>query len=163
MSLPLPSPTPPADKAGLIAGANIFRAKCALARLQARIYNQLYSDQAWNRPRDAILSAVSSLDRALEEWRLAIPEALRPGNRMPDDLPPPHGSQVLILHFCYWYSFGLVHRRYAICVGFGGNWPAEAVPAGVEPERLGKATLVACRNMVELLKDHPPGAKGLRW
>ncbi|KAK7700906.1 hypothetical protein SLS57_011953 [Botryosphaeria dothidea] len=161
MCIDLPQDNPP-DKVGYVGDAHIFKAKCTFAQIQGRVYKQLYSDQAWKQPRDEILTSIANLDQELETWRVGIPEDLRPGNSM-RDLPPPYNSHILILHFCYWYCFGLIHKRYAISVKVAAEWPDAAVPESISPTVPGSYVCDAARNMVQLLRDHPPSAKGTRW
>lgn len=161
IDLDLPQDSPP-DNAGYTAGANILRSKCVLAQIQGKVYKQLYANQSWSQPRAEILAAVGSLDRELEEWRLTLPTGLRPNTAMAE-LPAPHNSYILTLHFCYWYCFSLIHRRYAICVRILGSWPADAVPESISPSTPGSAVVAAARRVVQLVRDHPPFAKGTRW
>ncbi|OJD35424.1 fungal specific transcription factor domain protein [Diplodia corticola] len=95
-------------------------------------------------------------------------------------LPAPYDSSILVLHFCYWYAFSLLHRRYAICISVTRDWPA--APASVppllhpphpshshhsdpivSPTTPGAHVTASARAMVHLLQCHPPTAKGTRW
>ncbi|OMP82592.1 putative transcriptional regulatory protein [Diplodia seriata] len=188
-SVPLPSTRPPAGfdrdptPAGHFGAFNLFRARARFAQLQSAIYKRLYSDAAWARPRGAVLEAVGALDRDLEDWRVSLPAELRPDAPMTTATmtnlpPPPYDSSVLVLHFCYWFAYGLVHRRHAICInddnniiGGGGDddWSATAAQNAVSSPPTttlpppGQCVATAARRTVALLERHPPGAKGTRW
>ncbi|KAF4542472.1 uncharacterized protein LTHEOB_7664 [Lasiodiplodia theobromae] len=169
MNIDLPQNNPP-DKAGYVGSFNMFRAKCVFAQIQGKVYKKLYSAQAWNQPRDEVLVSVASLDRELEAWRQNMPMELRPGYRGENDnhpiipsLPAPYDSNVLVTHFCYWYCFSLIHRRYAISISIIGDWPEAAVPRSISPTMPGSQVTDSARNMVKLLQCHPPTAKGTRW
>ncbi|EKG18524.1 Transcription factor fungi [Macrophomina phaseolina MS6] len=161
MCLDLPQDNPP-DKVGYLGDTHIFKAKCTLARIQGRVYKQLYADQAWKLSREDIFAAIGNLNQELEDWRLALPEELRPGHALPD-LPQPYDSHLLVTHFCYWYCLGLINRRHAICTRITGGRPHEAVPKSISPVPFSSNVTDVARNIVELLRVHPPTARGTRW
>lgn len=56
-----------------------FQAMCRFSRLSSIIYDTLFSVSATLSPYSTIKAAVNAFHVRLEDWRLSIPEAFRPG------------------------------------------------------------------------------------
>lgn len=86
----------------------IFRYQAQLARLESRIHSELYSARAQKRPALDRLRTVGELDKALLEWRNALPEEIQPENNIKhsqDKILP-----IIMMHFAYFNCLTTIHR-----------------------------------------------------
>ena len=87
---------------------SMFSYQAQLARLESRIHSELYSARAQNKPSSDRLRAVGELDKALLEWREALPEELQPENvgMFSED----HILPLIMMHFAYFNCLTTIHR-----------------------------------------------------
>jgi hypothetical protein len=86
----------------------IFRYQVQLARLESRIHSDLYSARAQNRPALDRLRTVGELDKALLEWRDALPEDIQP--EKPIKYHEDHILPIVMMHFAYFNCLTTIHR-----------------------------------------------------
>lgn len=86
----------------------IFRCQAQLARLESRIHTELYSVRAHSRSAIDRLRAVGELDKALLEWKDALPEEIQPEKAILTD--EDHILPVIMMHFAYYNCLTTIHR-----------------------------------------------------
>ncbi|KIM94323.1 hypothetical protein OIDMADRAFT_135861, partial [Oidiodendron maius Zn] len=94
---------------------DIFRSHAELAVLESRIYTELYSEKARNRPHNERLISVGRLDIALLEWKKRLPVEIRPEE--PIQCSREQVIPVIVLHFEYFNCLTTVHR-----ISNSGSW-----------------------------------------
>ena len=86
----------------------MFRYQAQLARLESRIHSELYSARAQNKPALDRLRAVGELDKALLEWKDALPEEIQPEKAITFD--EDHVLPIVMMHFAYFNCLTTIHR-----------------------------------------------------
>lgn len=87
---------------------NIFRYTVQLAQLESRTYSKLYSIRSRNRSTVDRLNSVSQLDKALQEWRKALPIEICPGEEI--QCSDEQYLPVIMMHFAYLNCHTTIHR-----------------------------------------------------
>lgn len=98
---------------------NMFRYHAELAQLESRVYSELYSVRARSKPTSNRLAAVGELDKALQEWRLALPQEIRPGE--PIQYAGEHFPPLAMMHFAYFNCLTTIHRSSV----YHGSWTSD--------------------------------------
>ncbi|KAL6233556.1 fungal-specific transcription factor domain-containing protein [Aspergillus navahoensis] len=92
-------------------GFDAFRANCRLATIKGRLYKDLYSAAAKDRPLPEIMASVGTLDRMLRDWREDLPSECRPGSHGLPSAPQSTISLMLLyLHYSYFNCIIAMHR-----------------------------------------------------
>lgn len=87
---------------------NIFRYQVQMSLLESRIWTELYSTRSQNMPALEQSKSVDELDKALHEWREALPVELRPGEAIRTSQE--QFMPVISLHFAYFNCLATIHR-----------------------------------------------------
>jgi len=85
-----------------------FRAACAIALIESKVYSELYSTRSWAKSPDERLNWVSRLDQELQEWKDNIPLEIRPEHTIRCD--PKQRFAIVMLHFAYYNCLTAIHR-----------------------------------------------------
>ena len=99
---------------------DIFRCQVQLAKLESRVYTELYSAKAHKRSALERLRSVGQLDKDLQDWRLTVPIEVRPDEFIrcsQEQLPP-----VFQMQFEYFNCVSIIHR---VSVHHRGPWTKE--------------------------------------
>jgi hypothetical protein len=134
----------------------IFRCQIQLAMLESRIYSELYSARSLKRSTLDRLRSIGELDKALLEWKEALPLEIRPetalGRIEAQFLP------IVMMHFAYFNCITTIHR---ISVHHG-SWASSHLSDGrstlhdrqLNPRVYASQTicLTAARQSIQILK-----------
>ncbi|KAF3937080.1 hypothetical protein ABW19_dt0206857 [Dactylella cylindrospora] len=136
---------------------NLFRRNCTFAKLQSKVYMQLYSAKAAKQSDGELLNTIGNLDRELEEWRDSIPLEFRPEH----EIAPIYMDKALplvIMHFGYFNCLATIHRM-SIAHSYWTNRLAQYAVSGLStrplnPRVFSSAALSvsAARSSIHLLK-----------
>lgn len=87
---------------------SIFRYQIQLGRLESRIHSELYSARAQSRSALDRMKAVGELDKAVLEWKDALPVDIQPEKpiRAHEDRLLP----IVMMHFGYFNCLSTIHR-----------------------------------------------------
>lgn len=87
---------------------DMFRYRVQLARLESRIYSELYSARGQSRLPLERLRLVGELDKALIEWKEQLPAGIKPESPIEchEDLVLP----IVLMHFTYLNCLTVIHR-----------------------------------------------------
>jgi hypothetical protein len=99
---------------------DIFRCQVQLAKLESRVYTELYSAKAHKRPALERLRSVGQLDKDLQDWRMTVPIEIRPDEFIrcsQEQLPP-----VFQMQFEFFNCVSTIHR---VSVHHRGPWTKE--------------------------------------
>jgi hypothetical protein len=135
----------------------IFRCQTQLAMLESRIYSELYSARSLKRSALDRLRSIGELDKALLEWKEALPLEIRPEKvlgRVEEQYLP-----IVMMHFAYFNCITTIHR---ISVHHG-SWTSNHLGDGrstlhdeqLNPRVYASQTicLTAARHSIQLLKS----------
>ncbi|KAJ5602010.1 hypothetical protein N7510_011544 [Penicillium lagena] len=86
-----------------------FRQLCRLTIIKSRIYSQLYSTKALQRPPKEVYRTVKELHTELEEWRRQHPLLKEPKQKVAES-DFLYGFASVGLHFVYYNALIMVHR-----------------------------------------------------
>lgn len=139
----------------------IFRYHAQLAMIESRIYSEIYSIQAQSRSTSERLRSVCQLDKALTEWKAALPIEIRPENAIycaQEQFLP-----VATLHYAYFNCLMTVHRA-PIYHGTGTSRHLSQSASTLRDQSLNpqiytsqSVCLAAARNSIKLLHSLPNG------
>jgi hypothetical protein len=101
-----------------------FRAACAIALIESRVYSELYSARSWTKSPEERLNRVSRLDQELQEWKDSIPLEIRPEHAI--QCEGEHRFATIMLHFVYYNCVTAIHR---VSVHHG-SWASKDGDAG---------------------------------
>ena len=87
---------------------SIFRCQAQLARLESRIQTELYSARALRKSALERLRLVGELDKALMEWKDALPVEIQPDRVMQCD--DDHILPIVMMNFAYFNCLTTIHR-----------------------------------------------------
>lgn len=101
-------PLAEAKRPGEEAKYGFFRYQIQLGKLESRIHTELYSARAQSRSAFDRMKAVGELDKALLEWRDALPLDIQPEKpiRVDEDRLLP----IIIMHLAYFNCLSTIHR-----------------------------------------------------
>lgn len=85
-----------------------FQSLCSLARIQSRIFRELYAANARKTTTAERLESISKLDAELHDWKEQIPLEIRPEN--PIHCDKECRPSVLMLHYGYYHCLTAIHR-----------------------------------------------------
>lgn len=85
-----------------------FRAACAIALIESRVYSELYSARSWTKSPQERLNRVSRLDQELQEWKDKIPLEIRPEHTIQCETK--QRFAIIMLHFVYYNCLTAIHR-----------------------------------------------------
>lgn len=88
-----------------------FQTLCTLARIESKVYTELYITQARKKTATERLQSISALDAELQEWKENIPIELRPEN--PIQCEADARFSIVMLHFRYYSCLAAIHRVHA--------------------------------------------------
>src|SRR4051794_20111012 len=90
--------------------SNLFRAMCALAKIEGQVYKRLYSVKASRQSIEEIVKVVNQLDQDLEDWRQSVPQEYKPESeiKVADDILRLHS---VIFHLTYYHCLAAIHRK----------------------------------------------------
>lgn len=83
-----------------------------LSLLKSKVYESLYSAHSSRQPRPELLSSIRSLDESLEQWRLSLPEELRPTLYFSQETPVAANLNTLavMLRLAYYHCVAVIHQ-----------------------------------------------------
>ncbi|KIY02599.1 uncharacterized protein Z520_01064 [Fonsecaea multimorphosa CBS 102226] len=81
---------------------------CVLARIESKIYKELYAYAARVKTTSERLESISRLDAELQEWKESLPIEIRPEH--PIQCDPEGRFPIVLLHFGYYHCLRAVHR-----------------------------------------------------
>ncbi|KAH8586014.1 fungal-specific transcription factor domain-containing protein [Bisporella sp. PMI_857] len=150
---------------------NMFRYHAELAQLESRVYSELYSVRARSKSKSNRLAAVGELDKALQEWRLALPQEIRPGE--PIQYAEEHFIPLAMMQFAYFNCLTTIHRSSI----HHGSWTSDGAcndeatshDPSLNPRVYASYSicLTAARKSIELLnmfdKKYSSGPGNLTW
>jgi hypothetical protein len=173
MSIELPSADPD-DHIGdvpLPSGegkCNLFRVMAESALVTTKVYKQLYSTTAGKKSDGELLTAISQLDKELEEWKDSIPIEFRPGHEIQSQHTP-LTLHIVTLHFSYYNCLITIHRM-SIQQGYWSTRLAEFAIQGrnataLNPRVYNSALICvnAARSTIDLLKYVPQNDCASVW
>ena len=116
----LPAELPNGPSSGL---SNLFRAMCALAKIEGQVYKRLYSVKASRQSVGEIVKVVNQLDQELGDWRQSVPQEYKPESeiKISDDVLRQH---VVNFHLAYYHCLAAIHRK----VVQHGHWLSRLDP-----------------------------------
>jgi hypothetical protein len=88
---------------------NLFRLLCQFAKLESKVYKELYSTKASHQSDGELLNTIGELDRALEEWKESIPLDFRPEYEI-KAAHTPLILHIVVMHFAYYNCLTTIHR-----------------------------------------------------
>ena len=160
----LPAELPDSPTSGL---SNLFRAMCALAKIEGQVYKRLYSVKASRQSIEEIVKVVNQLDKELGDWRQSVPQEYKPESeiKIADDVLRQH---VVNFHLAYYHCLAAIHRKLVQ----HGHWVCHPDPsvedAGQEEFRqqvFSSAVLCvsAARASINLIRFVPQGNLACIW
>lgn len=87
---------------------SIFRCQAQLARLESRIHTELYSARALRKSAMDRLRMVGELDKALMEWKEALPLEIQPERAI--ECEEDYILPIVMMHFAYFNCLTTIHR-----------------------------------------------------
>lgn len=121
-----------------------------LARIQSRIYHELYVPGALHHSDAELLRIMRNLDSSLEEWKNSIPLENRPAF-----MPPPSGStshatdlSFSIFHLQYHHSLVMIHQCSSRCTSWTGNQDTQNTSSSLA------MSVTACRSLLQTFVTH---------
>lgn len=102
----------PSVPESLFGGYNWFLSAIRLGRLSSIAYTTLFSAGASLKPAGACLDSIKSVRRGLEEWRVSVPEAIRPKEplRLSESASPSTKSVAIQTQYLYYNLVFAVER-----------------------------------------------------
>ncbi|KIW89039.1 uncharacterized protein Z519_10524 [Cladophialophora bantiana CBS 173.52] len=85
-----------------------FHYMCTLARIESKVYKELYAYAARLKTSSERLESISRLDAELQEWKESFPVEIRPEH--PIQCDSESRFPIVILHFGYYHCLTAVHR-----------------------------------------------------
>ncbi|OAP58971.1 hypothetical protein AYL99_06268 [Fonsecaea erecta] len=85
-----------------------FRHMCILARIQSKVYRELYAYAARLKTTSERLESISRLDTELQEWKESFPVEIRPEH--PIQCDSEGRFPIVLLHFGYYHCLRAIHR-----------------------------------------------------
>lgn len=156
---------PLADGKGKV---NLFRMMCCIARIESRVYKQLYSARAAKQTEGELLHTIGELDRELEAWKDSVPIDFRPEHEI-KAAHTPLVLHVVVLHLTYYNCLATIHRM-SIQQGYWTSRLADFAIQGLNmkplnPRVFSSAALsvAAARATISLLKYVPQGDFACVW
>jgi Fungal specific transcription factor domain len=111
-----------------------FRAACAIALIESKVYSELYSARSWTQMPDERLNRVSRLDQELQEWKDNIPLEIRPEHTI--QCEGEHRFAIIMLHFGYYNCLTTIHRvsiHHRSWISKDGDAGSDATPPQSSP------------------------------
>jgi hypothetical protein len=160
----LPAELPDAPGSGL---SNLFRAMCALAKIEGQVYKRLYSVKASRQPIEEIVKVVNQLDQELGDWRQSVPQEYKPESeiKISDDVLRQH---VVNFHLAYYHCLAAIHRKLVQ----HGHWVCRPDPSVEDADQekfrqqvFSSAVLCvsAARASINLIRFIPQGNLACIW
>jgi hypothetical protein len=87
---------------------HIFRHQVQLAMIESRVYTELYSVRAQNKPPLDRLRSVGELDKVLLEWQAALPVEIQPEKTI--QCVSEQFIPIVLMHFAFFNCLTTVHR-----------------------------------------------------
>ncbi|KAJ5373861.1 hypothetical protein N7517_005867 [Penicillium concentricum] len=134
---------------------NFFSALARFALIQRKVYDELYSTDAFNKTKERLMKDVEGCSDDLEAWKESIPPILRPRRNFSTGHHAflPH---ILRLHFAYHCCYLNIHR---VCL-LPRRWPTSPQNGGFSPpglwndrERSLQQSIEAARAAIELISQ----------
>ncbi|PYI02584.1 hypothetical protein BO78DRAFT_422373 [Aspergillus sclerotiicarbonarius CBS 121057] len=130
----------------------IYTSTFKLSILMSKIYSELYAPGALTKSDIEILRTIRALDDELEEWRLSMPNDIRPtihaSNRSPHSQTD---VDLLILHLKFHNCLGCIHQAVSRCQ----TWSGEAGPVKEALRSSLNLSTQASASSLELLRTSP--------
>ncbi|KAJ5170501.1 uncharacterized protein N7500_003284 [Penicillium coprophilum] len=149
----------PSDSLGVVeignAKINFFLALARFAVIQRKVYDQLYSTDAFNKTNEQLMKDARGCSDDLEAWKRSIPLMLRPRRKFSTGhhIFLPH---ILRLHFAYHCCHLNIHR---VCL-LPRRWSTSPQNEGLSPsgllndrERSVQQSIEAARAAIELISQ----------
>jgi hypothetical protein len=173
MNVELPSEDPP-DNIGNIPLAdgkgkmNLFRLMCTFAKIESKVYKQLYSVKASKQTDGELLNTIGELDKELETWKDSIPLDFRPEHEIKASHTPLI-LHVVALHFGYYNCLTTIHRM-SVHHGYWTSRLSNFAIQGLNARPLNPRVFMsaqlcvqAARASIHLLKYIPKGDSSCVW
>lgn len=116
-----------------------------LARIQSRIYHELYVPGALHHSDAELLRIMRNLDSSLEQWKNSIPLENRP-----EFISHPSGStshatdlSFSIFHLQYHHSLLMIHQCSSRCTSWSGNQDTQSTSSSLA------ISVTACRSLLQ--------------
>jgi hypothetical protein len=147
--------------------SNLFRAMCALAKIEGQVYKRLYSVKASRQSVEEIVKVVNQLDQELGDWRKSVPQEYKPESeiKISDDVLRQH---IVNFHLAYYHCLAAIHRKLVQ----HGHWVCRPDPSMEDVDQetfrqhvFSSATLCvsAARASINLIRFVPQGNLSCIW
>ncbi|RAK97311.1 fungal specific transcription factor domain-containing protein, partial [Aspergillus ibericus CBS 121593] len=130
----------------------IYTGTFQLSILMSKIYTELYTPEALRKSDIEILRTIRALDGELEEWRLSMPNDIRPTIHATSR--PTHSQtdvDVLVLHLKFHNCLGCIHQAVSRCQ----TWSEEVGPVKEALRSSLNLSIQASASSLELLRTNP--------
>ncbi|KAE8375731.1 fungal-specific transcription factor domain-containing protein [Aspergillus bertholletiae] len=123
-------------------GYNWFLSSIRFARIMSQAYEVLFSISATQNSTETYYATIDYIQERLEKWRLAVPEAFRPGKTCPPQtfIDPVSKMVALQTHYSY-YSLTIALARLTLQIGSDD---------GVRQEGSRRSLMASARRIIEL-------------
>lgn len=142
---------------------NTFVIVAKLARIESRVYSELYSARSRTRSVLQRLKSIGILDTELQKWRNAVPIEIRPEHDIVCD--EQQIIPVIVMHYSYYHCLTTIHHA---SIHYG-PWTSDPTDlklvrheVNLNPRVYASETIcvAAARKVIEVLEhfnsDHPP-------
>ncbi|KAF3801952.1 hypothetical protein GCG54_00015175 [Colletotrichum gloeosporioides] len=141
----------PVDHHGVInlpegRSVNYLRQQVLLAKIQARVYNDLRSPLPCAKGSQNHLKATSKLLSELQQWANDLPASCRPPN-VAEDLPISHSLQITSLHRSYFQTIIAIHSSIFCHVPYFSDPAIRGITMKVVDECASAARNILCLSM----------------
>lgn len=130
---------------------NLFRNFIQFSKISSKVYLRLYSATAAKQSDGELLNTIGGLDEELEDWRMSMPEEVRPGC----GITIPEGPTLLpvvVLHFAYYNCLTTIHRM-SIHHGYWTNRLSDFAIQGLNPSPLNPRVFLSASICVNAARD----------